>query len=214
AASASALTSAKPKSPSDLFNLMKAKQQAARSSVLTDQMVTMDNLESTLAGMTASRTARAPVIEKVTKSEPVPLKSALKPPPKKVSLFKQMRDQSEAVDPIKETPVAAASTVVESKATLDAQEIPTKKMSKFARDRAAAASSATVPTTQKSAASLEKPAVGGISEQVFERNIVASSAPRKTTTPGVFEVVERNVPTKPIKENGADEPQAITGIKD
>ncbi|KAF9344481.1 uri1, prefoldin-like chaperone [Mortierella sp. AD094] len=212
AASASASASAKPKSPSDLFNLMKAKQQAARSSALTGQMVTMDNLESTFASMTtagsSSRVSKAPLIEEVTKPEPAPLKSALKPPPKKTSLFKQLRAQSDAVEPIKAVPAVVAPTVVESKVAQDIQEAPPKKMSKFAMERAAAAAG-----TSKSTKLPETPAVGGVSEQVFERNVPTPPTPRKATTPGVFEVVERNAPA-PVKESKAVEPQAIVGIKD
>ncbi|KAG0024145.1 uri1, prefoldin-like chaperone [Entomortierella chlamydospora] len=218
-ASASATASTKPKSPSDLFNLMKAKQQAARSSALTDQIVTMDNLESTFASMTtagsSSRLSETPLIEEVTKPEPAPLKSALKPPRKKTSLFKQMRAQSSAAEPINATPTVVAPTVVEPKVSLDIQETPPKKMSKFAMERAAAAGAgaATTAGMSKGTKLPENPAVGGISEQVFERNISTPPTPKKATAPGVFEVVERNAPA-PVKENKAAEPQSIVGIKD
>ncbi|KAF9402353.1 uri1, prefoldin-like chaperone [Mortierella sp. AD011] len=218
---APATASTKPKSPSDLFNLMKAKQQAARSSALTDQIVTMGNLESTFASMTtagsSSRVSEAPLIEEVTKPEPAPLKSALKPPRKKTSLFKQMRAQSSASEPIKVTPTVVTPTVIEPKVSLDIQETPPKKMSKFAMERVAAAAGAagvaTTAGTSKSTKSPETPAIGGISEHIFERNISTPPTPKKASAPGVFEVVERNAPA-PVKESKAVEPQPIVEIKD
>ncbi|KAF9898437.1 hypothetical protein BX616_004037, partial [Lobosporangium transversale] len=175
----------KAKSPSDLINQMKAKQQAVRSAATSEQIVNMANLESTFANLTTvPPSVKAPVFEEKNKPEPAPLKSALKPPPKKTSLFKQMR--AEAEEKTKNTPVLVESIDV-------AQDIPPKKLSKFARDRAAAGKSTSANTT------LAKPAVMGASENVSEKNVVElpvsplAQAKNKMNIPEASEVVERNV---------------------
>jgi len=81
---------AKPKSPADLFNQMKARQQAVRSSA-SEQIVTMETLESALANMTTQDASLESAEQEETEAKTeAPLKSILKPASKKVSLFKQM----------------------------------------------------------------------------------------------------------------------------
>ncbi|KAH7059303.1 hypothetical protein BKA57DRAFT_444487 [Linnemannia elongata] len=199
----------KAKSPADLYNQMRAKQQSARAAG-SDQIVNMANLESTFANMTAaaggsSGLGKAPIFETpAMEPEATTLKSALKPAPKKVSLFKQSRAQTE-------TPA-----VVEME--IEPEPVPApapKKMSKFAQSRAAAAAAGggvAVGTVQERAPAPAKPAVGGISDHVVERNV---SAPSFKSAPGVFEVVERNVPSvaKDVVPP-TPAPVPITAIKD
>ncbi|KAF9438495.1 uri1, prefoldin-like chaperone [Entomortierella beljakovae] len=171
-ASAPISTSTKPKSPSDLINLMRAKQ-GSKPSTPGEQIVTMDNLESTFASMATSGETKSTSTKEVEKPVPAPLKSALKPPPKKVSLFKQLRAESEVMKSVKAAPVAAIREVVESKTIQEvqgAQEVPKKKMSKFAMERAAATGA-----KPKSETPVEKSAVKGFSELVFEKNVVQPS---------------------------------------
>lgn len=210
AAPAAATTAAdkpKAKSPADLYNQMRAKQQSARAAG-SDQIVNMANLESTFANLRSgaggsSGLGNAPVFETpAVEPETTALKSALKPAPKKVSLFKQSRAQAE-------TP-----TVVERIVEPEPELIPApapKKMSKFAQSRAAAGRAA-AGIVQERAPAPAKPAVGGISEHVIERNV---PAPTFKSAPGVFEVVERNVPAA-IKEvvSPAPAPVPITAVKD
>ncbi|KAI1305144.1 uri1, prefoldin-like chaperone [Mortierella claussenii] len=201
--SASTPPTSKPKSPTDLINQMKAKQQAVRSSAASDQMVNMANLEATFAGMSAGgvSTMKAPIFEEETPSpvgiQQAPLKSALKPPSKKMSLFKQQqqqRAQNEAGETVKETSPAVVQGV--QKAT------PPKKMSKFAMDRAAASAEGKASTSSASPASVQS-ALGGVSERVFEKNVASPvmAAADKSNTPGVFDVIERNItPAAPVKQ--------------
>ncbi|KAF9909486.1 uri1, prefoldin-like chaperone [Linnemannia zychae] len=193
----------KAKSPADLYNQMRAKQQSTRAG--SDQIVTMANLESTFANLTASAggssgLGNAPIFETPTEPEAVPLKSVLKPAPKKMSLFKQSRAQAE-------TPA-----VEEKEAELEQVQTPApKKMSKFAQSRAAAAAAGGVAVgeVQERTRGSTKPAVGALSDQAIERN------PSFKTAPGVFDVVERNVPA-PAKEAvpATPAPVPITAIKD
>ncbi|KAI8606578.1 hypothetical protein EDD21DRAFT_166643 [Dissophora ornata] len=205
-------TKAKPKSPSDLINQMRAKRQDIQSASTSDKLVTMENLESTFSKMAtgvSSGAVETPVSEVAQKPEsPAPLKSALKPPPKKTSLFKQLRAQSEVQElvkgtPLKETPVKKTPVILEvaPQATEDLPATPPKKMSKFAKDRAAA--SAAGPSTSTAAST--KPALGGVSERVFERHVVAPQTPASRATPGVSEVVERDAaaPILPSKRTTA-----------
>jgi hypothetical protein len=208
AAATAAADKPKAKSPADLYNQMRAKQQSARAAG-SEHIVNMANLESTFANLTSgtggsSGLDNAPIFETpAAEPETTTLKSALKPAPKKVSLFKQSRAQVE-------TPA-----VREKKVEPEPEPIPApapKKMSKFAQSRAAAAAGAAVGSVQERALGPAKPAVGGISEHVIERNV---PAPTFKSAPGVFEVVERNVPTT-VKEvvSPASAPVPITAIKD
>ncbi|KAK3843001.1 MAG: hypothetical protein J3R72DRAFT_474230 [Linnemannia gamsii] len=201
----------KAKSPADLYNQMRAKQQSTRAAG-SDQIVTMTNLESTFANLTTSAggssgLGKAPIFETPAEPEAAPLKSALKPAPKKLSLFKQSRAQAEA-------PAAE-----EKEVELEQVQAPApKKMSKFAQSRAAAAAASgggvAVGAVQERAPAPVKPAVGGLSNHVSERNV---PAPSFKTTPGVSDVMERNVPA-PVKEDvtpvPAPAPVPITSIKD
>ncbi|KAF8966720.1 uri1, prefoldin-like chaperone [Entomortierella lignicola] len=201
--------STKPKSPSELLNFMKAKQQVARSSESTDQIVTMENLESTFAGMsTTEATQETTEASEKSNKQSAPLKSALKPPPKKTSLFKQLRAQGGVMDMMKSAPMAMAPTLIEPEVVQKVQEAPPKKMSKFAMERAAAAAAAT--GVSKTTVSLGTSVAG---DNNSETKVTTSQTPRATSTPGVFEVIERNAPT-PIKENKTDKSREIVGIKD
>ncbi|KAG0295616.1 uri1, prefoldin-like chaperone [Linnemannia gamsii] len=197
----------KAKSPADLYNQMRAKQQSARAAG-SDQIVNMANLESTFANLRSgaggsSGLGNAPIFETpAADPETTALKSALKPAPKKVSLFKQSRVQAE-------TPA-----VVESIVEPEPEPVPApapKKMSKFAQSRAAAGGAA-VGLVQERTPALAKAAVGGISEHVIERNV---PTPTFKSAPGVFEVVERNVPAA-VKAavSPAPAPVPITAVKD
>ncbi|KAG0281388.1 uri1, prefoldin-like chaperone [Linnemannia exigua] len=209
---AAAAAKPKAKSPADLYNQMRAKQQSTRAAG-SDQIVTMANLESTFANLTTSAggssgLGKAPIFEAPAEPEAAPLKSALKPAPKKVSLFKQSRGQVE-------TPAAEEKEVEPEQVQAPAP----KKMSKFAQSRAAAAAASggggvAVGAVQERAPAPVKPAVGGLSNHVFERNV---PAPSFKTTPGVSDVMERNVPA-PVKEvvtpAPAPVPVPITAVKD
>ncbi|KAK3838681.1 MAG: hypothetical protein JOS17DRAFT_730922 [Linnemannia elongata] len=208
ATATAAATKPKAKSPADLYNQMRAKQQSARAAG-SDQIVNMANLESTFADLAAVGRplglGKAPIFETpAAEPEATALKSALKPALKKVSLFKQSRAQTE-------TP-----TVVELEVEPEPVSPPApKKLSKFAQSRAAAAAAGggvVVGTVQERAPAPAKPAVGGISDRVAERNI---PAPTFKSAPGVFEVVERHVPTV-VKDVlfPTPAPVPITAIKD
>ncbi|KAF9150597.1 uri1, prefoldin-like chaperone [Linnemannia schmuckeri] len=203
-APATAAAKPKAKSPADLYNQMRAKQQSARAAG-SDQIVNMANLEATFANMTAaaggpSGLGNAPIFDTpAAEPEATTLKSALKPAPKKVSLFKQSRAQAE-------TPVVVEKEVEPESAPASAP----KKMSKFAQSRAAAAAAAVgvgvaAGTVQERTPVLVKSAVGGISDRVIERNV---PAPSFKSAPGVFEVVERNVPAV-IKEGVSPVPAPV-----
>ncbi|KAG9072395.1 uri1, prefoldin-like chaperone [Linnemannia hyalina] len=208
ATATAAVAKPKPKSPADLYNQMRAKQQSVRAAG-SDQIVNMANLESTFANMTAaaggsSGLGKAPVFETPSaEPEATSLKSALKPAPKKVSLFKQARAQTE-------TPAVVEMEVEQEPVPAPAP----KKMSRFAQSRAAAAAAggggAAAGTVQERTPA--KPAVGGISDSVVERK---APTPSFKSAPGVFEVVERSVPVV-VKDvvPPSPAPVPITGIKD
>ncbi|GJJ68644.1 unconventional prefoldin RPB5 interactor 1 [Entomortierella parvispora] len=207
----------KTKSPSDIFDQMRSKQQAARNTG-SGPMVNMSNLESTfsnLMGTPAAAPRKKPLIVEVDETpalapEAPALKSSLKPTPKKQSLFKQSKIQEVVEKPlIKEVvqPAAAAQEEIQQ---------PPKKLSKFAMARAAAAAGgSTAPAVQAAASSAPiiapsaKPAKLGVSDLVFERE-VPSVAP---TMPGFSHVVERNVTPAVVKET-APPTSSITGFKD
>ncbi|KAF9927585.1 uri1, prefoldin-like chaperone [Linnemannia zychae] len=205
---------AKAKSPADLYNQMKAKQQSAQTAE-SDQIVNMTNLESTFANVTKaaagepSGLGKVPISGKSAVPEAPALKSALKPAPKKVSLFKA-RAQAE-----KES---SGEKVTEPE---QIQVTAPKKMSKFAQSRAAAA----VGTVQERVSAPVKPAIGGVSERVYERNapipdakpthgvseVIEKNTPAVKPAHGVSEVVEKNVPAV-IKEVVA--PVAVSNTRD
>ncbi|KAF9428943.1 Eukaryotic translation initiation factor 2 subunit 3 [Podila epigama] len=224
----------KPKSPADLFNQMRARQQAVRSTSNNEQIVNMANLEATFAGLTtggaSSSLGKAPVFDAVPEKENLvatkttELKSALKPTPKKTSVFKQARMEqgpASASAPAPTPRAEVAPVVTESPA--DTTVAP-KKLSRFAQARQAAAADKSSP----SATSTQKPAQPsrmGVSDIVMEREIVAPTlpaAPKSVTsnsfsTPGVSGVVER--PSAALRETATKkEPTqasgAITGFKD
>ncbi|KAF9364906.1 uri1, prefoldin-like chaperone [Mortierella sp. NVP85] len=191
------LPAAKPKSPADLFNQMKARQQAVRSSA-SEQIVTMETLESTLANMTTQDASLESAEQEETEAKAdAPLKSILKPASKKVSLFKQMRTRTDSLDlakdklgpilahvsagskPVQDAPVTATKPVQDAPATAP------KKMSRFAKDRAAA-----------SASNAETGLLSqGITVKEVSAATVPSSSGKRTTAAGVYEVVEREVVT-------------------
>lgn len=180
----------KPKSPADLFNQMRARQQAVRSSSGNEQMVNMATLEATFAGLTGpSALGKAPVFE--VPEKPTELKSALKPTPKKTSLFKQARNEQEATP---STPVVPEPPG------------PTKKLSKFALARQAASASSSSSEQGALGKSVPSPARMGVSDFVMEREIVPptlptlapkSEAPTSGSIPGFKDIIE-NTFTKPI----------------
>ncbi|KAG0298303.1 uri1, prefoldin-like chaperone [Dissophora globulifera] len=175
-----AIPAIKPKSPSDLISQMKARKQQQQQQTAhlssyssgADQIVTMENLESAIASM--SGTAEPPATL---------LKSALKPTPNKTSLPKQ--PVQEPV--VTETLVKPSSLQIDPEAAV-ATATPQKKLSKFARDRAAAAAAAAgsaSPSTLAGAtpaqrvSDVAKLAVGGVSERVIEHEVIAPSPPKK-----------------------------------
>ncbi|KAG0317002.1 uri1, prefoldin-like chaperone [Dissophora globulifera] len=107
---------------------------------------------------------------------------------------------------------------------------PQKKLSKFARDRAAAAettgSASPSPVAGVAPAQTRpdvvKPAVGGVFERAYVRGAIASkpstlsSNNRTTTAAGVYEVVERGVAPLVVEEKSAATPttSSIVGMKD
>ncbi|KAF9189869.1 uri1, prefoldin-like chaperone [Haplosporangium sp. Z 767] len=203
---APAPSTAKPKSPTDLYNQMRARQQAVRSTG-SEQMVNMATLESTFAPMMtggSSGSNKSSVLETPTKTEAAPLKSALKPPPKKMSLFKQSRAQNQVQEPIK------AEKELNENQEQAPPPAPAKKMSKFAMDRAAAA--ATNSVSSASTPTPVKPAMRGVSERVIEREVVAPSPPMPKTTPGDSAVVEKNI-VSAVQEVAPVQPP-IVGVKD
>ncbi|KAG0207941.1 uri1, prefoldin-like chaperone [Mortierella sp. GBA30] len=222
ASATTAPSATKPKSPTDLYNQMRARQQAVRSASGSEQMVSMANLESTFANMVTTPSGslgKAPVFETTTttvvesENAAAPLKSALKPPPKKVSLFKQSRAASTQNEVQEQEPTVTKPRAADSDDQQTKTDTPPKKLSKFAMDRAAAAAKSTE-------AAPAKPTVGGVSERVFERNVVSPALSKQTTTPGVSEVVERSV-VQPVKEAApattvatAPAPPSIVGVKD
>lgn len=180
----------KPKSPADLFNQMRARQQAVRSSSGNEQMVNMATLESTFAGLTGpSSLGKAPVFE--VPEKPTELKSALKPMPKKTSLFKQARKEQE---PTPSTPVATEPPA------------PAKKLSKFALARQAASTSSSSSEQGAPGKSVPSPARMGVSDFVMEREIVPPTfptmipepqeAPASRSIAGLKDIIE-NTFTKP-----------------
>ncbi|KAG0251923.1 uri1, prefoldin-like chaperone [Mortierella polycephala] len=203
-------STAKPKSPTDLYNQMRARQQAVRSAG-SEQMVNMATLESTFSPMMtggSSRSNKSLVLDTPTKTEAAPLKSALKPPPKKMSLFKQNRAQNQVQEPIK-----AAKEELKENQEPAPPPAPAKKMSKFAMDRAAAGvansvSAASTPTPVKPAMR----AMRGVSELVVEREVVAPSPPMPKTTPGVSSVVKKNIVSAVHEVTPVQPP--IVGVKD
>jgi len=217
--STSSSSTIKTKSPSDVFDQMRSKQQAARNSG-SGPMVNMANLESTfsnLMGTAVTAPRKKPLIVEVDETPaPAPqapvLKSSLKPTSKKQSMFKQSRIEEIVEKPlIKEVvkPVPIVQKEEEAKQ-------PPKKLSKFAMARAAAAADgsaalathAAVPSAPIITPSA-KPAKLGVSDLVFERD-VPSVAP---TMPGLSQVVERDV--IPVVTVEATPPTpAITGFKD
>ncbi|KAG0054207.1 uri1, prefoldin-like chaperone [Gryganskiella cystojenkinii] len=215
--SSSASSSAiKTKSPEDLFVQMRSKQQAVRETG-SDHMVNMSNLESTFSNLIGAPVTprKKPLIVEV-EDTPAPktavapsveLKSSLKPTPKKQSLFKQSRVE----EIVKKQQQPLIQEVVTPPPPIEETPQPPKKLSKFAQARAAAAGGAStlsaqtttnVPVTVPGA----KPAVRGVSELVFERDI-PSVAP---TMPGVSQVVERDVIAPSVKASSP----AIVGVKD
>ncbi|KAI9239030.1 MAG: hypothetical protein BYD32DRAFT_245507 [Podila humilis] len=191
----------KPKSPADLFNQMRARQQAVRSSSGNEQMVNMATLESTFAGLTGpSSLGKAPVFE--VPEKPTELKSALKPTPKKTSLFKQARKEQEALP---STPVAPEP------------QAPVKKLSKFALARQAASASPSSSEQGAPGKSVPSPSRMGVSDFVMEREIVPptlptvapkSEAPTSGSIAGFKDIIE-NTFTKPIPTE--PEPQEASG---
>ncbi|KAG0337013.1 uri1, prefoldin-like chaperone [Podila horticola] len=194
----------KPKSPADLFNQMRARQQAVRSSSGNEQMVNMASLESTFAGLTGpSALGKAPVFE--VQEKPTELKSALKPTPKKTSLFKQARKEQETVTP-------------PTLADVPSEPAPAKKLSKFALARQAASSSGQ-GVSGKPAPS---PARMGVSDFVMEREIVPptlpvtmqpkpqETAPTSGSIAGFKDVIE-NTFTKPTAASELEPQEASSG---
>lgn len=201
--------SAKPKSPTDLYNQMRDRQQAVRSAG-SGPMVNMANLESTFANMMtpSGGLGKAPVFETTptvaSDDTAAPLKSALKPTPKKVSRFKQSRAaQSSEV----EEPATSVATIASDDQQTDT---PPKKLSKFAMSRM---TSSAASSTEASSPTPAKPAVRGVSEMVFERNVTSPVPPKQSTAAGMSEVVEKNV-VKAAKKTTDSAPPSVAGVKD
>ncbi|KAG0246106.1 uri1, prefoldin-like chaperone [Mortierella sp. GBA43] len=176
--SSKAAPSAKPKSPSDLINQARAKQQAARSST-SDQIVTMDTLESTLAGMTTkSTTAEQEEEEPRPKTSP---KSILKPSPKKTSLFKQMNAQLKSMQGASDPFISMPLETPKAKARVAQGPAAPRTISEFKKQReAAAGSSKSTPGVSKA-------------------NVIVPPG-SQTKAAGVYEVVERDVVSAPVSE--------------
>ncbi|KAG0347171.1 uri1, prefoldin-like chaperone [Podila humilis] len=211
----------KPKSPADLFNQMRAKQQAVRSAISNERMVNMANLESTFAGLTTSSPAphgKAPVFEltkdTVEQSISKELKSALKPTTKS-SLFKQGRRSEEVKSaPLKATPVVGP---VVPKPTS-----PPKKRSKFALARQTAITTSSTgqgesSTTSTSADSAPKSRMG-VTDTVMERDTVpptmsmtiSQSEPKQEQSHST----ESTASLKDVIENTFTKPKASTMVHD
>ncbi|KAF9575062.1 uri1, prefoldin-like chaperone [Mortierella alpina] len=202
-------SSAKAKSPTDLYNQMRDRQQAVRSTG-SGPLVNMANLESTFANMMtpSGGLGKAPVFEGTPATIPdeatTPLKSALKPTPKKVSRFMQSR----AAQPSSVQGSAAPEVTVVS---YDQQkDIPPKKLSKFAMSRAPASAGSLTEATSPAPV---KPAVRGVSEMVIERNIASPVEPKQRTAAGLSEVVEKDTVQNSTK-TAAPASQSVAGIKD
>ncbi|KAF9285483.1 uri1, prefoldin-like chaperone [Mortierella antarctica] len=204
-------SASKPKSPADLFNQMRARQQAVRSSSGNEQMVNMATLESTFAGLTGpSVLGKAPVFE--VQEKPTELKSALKPTPKKTSLFKQARKEQVVTTP--STSVVAPS---------EPAPAPVKKLSKFALARLAASSSSSSSSEQGTPGKpAPSPARMGVSDFVMEREIVpptlpASMQPKPEETASTsgsiagFKDVIENTFTKPTAASEPEPQEAASG---
>lgn len=204
-------SASKPKSPADLFNQMRARQQAVRSSSGNEQMVNMATLESTFAGLTGpSVLGKAPVFE--IQEKPTELKSALKPTPKKTSLFKQARKEQEVTTP--------STSVV---APPEPASAPVKKLSKFALARLAASSSSSSSSEQGTPGKpAPSPARMGVSDFVMEREIVpptlpASMQPKPEETASTsgsiagFKDVIENTFTKPTAASEPEPQEAASG---
>ncbi|CAO3573489.1 unnamed protein product [Mortierella alpina] len=202
-------SSVKPKSPTDLYNQMRDRQQAVRSAG-SGPMVNMSNLESTFANMMTPSNGldKAPVFEATPTTGPddtaVPLKSALKPTPKKVSRFKQSR--AAAPTAVQEPTGSAAILPTDDQP----KDIPPKKLSKFAQSRM---SSSAASSTEASSPTPVKPALRGVSEMVFERN-VKPVQPKQSAAPGLSEVSEKEEIVQDAKGAITSAPQSVTGIKD
>ncbi|KAF9938003.1 uri1, prefoldin-like chaperone [Mortierella alpina] len=204
-------SSAKPKSPTDLYNQMRDRQQAVRSAG-SGSMVNMANLESTFANMMtpSGGLGKAPVFETTPTAGPddaaLPLKSVLKPTPKKVSRFKQSRAAQPSGIQEPAVPVATMASDDHQK------DIPPKKLSKFAMSRAASSAGSSTEATSPTPV---KPAVRGVSEMVFERNVTSPALPTQATAPGVPEVVEKDIAVvQASKKTTASTSQSVAGIKD
>ncbi|KAG0031979.1 uri1, prefoldin-like chaperone [Podila clonocystis] len=203
--SSKSASASKPKSPADLFNQMRARQQAVRSSSGNEQMVNMATLESTFAGLTGpSAVGKAPIFE--VQEKPTELKSALKPTPKKTSLFKQARKEQEVMTP--STPAVAPP---------EPAPAPVKKLSKFALARQTASS----PEQGVPGNPVPSPARMGVSDFVTERDIVPPTLPTSmqsksqetaSTTGSIagFKDVIENTFTKPAAASDP-EPQEVPG---
>ncbi|KAF9949326.1 uri1, prefoldin-like chaperone [Mortierella alpina] len=201
--------SVKPKSPTDLYNQMRDRQQAVRSAG-SGPMVNMANLESTFANMMtpSSGLGKAPVFETTPTAglddSAAPLKSALKPTPKKVSRFKQSR----AAEPTAvQEPTASAATIPSDDQPKD---IPPKKLSKFAQSRV---SSSSASSTEAPSPTPVKPAVRGVSEMVFERN-VQPVQPKQSAAAGSSEVVVKEDIVQAAQGTTTSSPQSVAGIRD
>ncbi|KAG0027076.1 uri1, prefoldin-like chaperone [Podila clonocystis] len=203
-------SASKPKSPADLFNQMRARQQAVRSSSGNEQMVNMATLESTFAGLTGpSALGKAPVFE--VQEKPTELKSALKPTPKKTSLFKQARKEQEITTP--STPAVA---------TPEPAPAPVKKLSKFALARQTASSSSPSSLQGAPGKPVPSPARMGVSDFVMEREIVPPTLPTSmqpkpqetaSTTGSIagFKDVIENTFTKPAATSDPEPQEVLSG---